>query len=203
MAPVVTLLASSLTAQPDSGSTFHRRWTFVAALATVPTILTCVAVSVDPWPRVYAAGNTLGTNHPCRAVTFLRENRLTGNVYAPLWWGSYITWELFPAARVSMDGRNISLFPDNMVAENLRFYSSNIAEADVNAPFGYDTDFLLVPADRPVLKLVRADDRWQKIFTDPDSTLFLRRDKASSAMTSAPGSGTPARSVSACPAWMQ
>ncbi len=58
----------------------------------------------------------------------MRRNGVKGNVYNPLWWGSYITWEPYPAVKVSMDGRNVSLFPDEMVGENSAFTHLTHAE---------------------------------------------------------------------------
>jgi hypothetical protein len=202
IAPVATLVASGSLKRENQDSWISRGWIALSSLATVPVILTVVAVSVGPWPRIYIAGNTLGSKHPCESVAFMRNHGLAGNVYAPLWWGSYITWQLFPSVRVSMDGRNISLFPDDIVVENLRFYSANIAEADVNAPLRYDTDYLLVPADRPVLERVLSDDRWQRVFTGSDSTLFARRGGALVSVKPL-SERTPLMSTAACPAWMR
>jgi hypothetical protein len=202
IAPVATLLASGSMKRENQDSWITRVWIALASLATVPAILTVVAVSVEPWPRIVVAGDTLGSTHPCESVAFMRDHGLAGNVYAPLWWGSYITWQLFPSVRVSMDGRNISLFPDDMVVENLRFYSANVAEADVNAPLLYDTDYLLVPADGPTLKRVLSDDHWQQVFMGSDSTLFARRERALAAVKLLP-EPAPLVSSTACPAWMQ
>jgi hypothetical protein len=202
IAPVATLLASGTMRRENKHSWINRVWIPLSSLATVPVILTVVAVSVEPWPRIYVAGDTLGSRHPCESVAFMRNHGFSGNVYAPLWWGSYITWHLFPAVRVSMDGRNISLFPDDMVVENLRFYSANMAEADVNAPLRYDTDYLLVPTDRPVLERVLSDDRWQRVFTGSDSTLFARRGSALALVKPLPRP-TALVSTTACPTWMQ
>ena len=83
---------------------------------------------------IETGGNVLGSRHPCRVVEFLRHNQLKGNVYNPLWWGSYVTWELYPKILVSMDGRNISLFPDEMVRENLLFYASAAESVDIDTP---------------------------------------------------------------------
>jgi hypothetical protein len=107
----------------------------------------------------------------------MRQERLSGNLYNPLWWGSYITWQLYPGVLVSMDGRNISAFPDNVVVENLKFYSEGTRSVDLETPLRYDTDFLLVPSDRPVLPRVLRDPRWRKIFSDSDSALFVRADE--------------------------
>jgi hypothetical protein len=73
-----------------------------------------------------------------------------------------------------MDGRNISAFRNETVAENLRFYSAGVTSGDENAPLNYATDFLVVPADAAVLASVRADARWRQIYVDPDAVLFDR-----------------------------
>jgi hypothetical protein len=127
----------------------------------------------NPKPVIDAGGSALGPQHPCRAVAFLRESGLTGNVFTPLWWGAYVTWELYPSVRVSMDGRNISLFPRPMVIENLQFYLKQ-SGADLDVPLKYDTDFLLVPASSWTLDKVRTDTRWEILYSDSDAALFLR-----------------------------
>ena len=202
IAPVATLLTFGAMREQDDRSWIRRAWSVVASLATIPAILTVVAVSVDPRPRIFIAGDTLGSKHPCQAVAFMREHNVAGNVYAPLWWGSYVTWHLFPSVRVSMDGRNITFFPDRMVVENLRFYSASATRDDEDAPLRYETDYLLVPSDRSILGRIQADRRWQQIFTDSDAFLFVRREKALDSMTPA-AAGKPVPSSTACPAWMQ
>jgi hypothetical protein len=183
--PVVTLLASRLTGELASLVTLRRVWFLLRGFAMVPVCLTFGIVYAEPAPVVHASGGVLGRTHPCGAVNFLRENHLEGNVYNPLWWGSYITWELYPHVRVSMDGRNISLFPDEMVVENLKFYSHDIREADLDAPFKHDTDFLLMPSDSAVLTRVRTDRRWRRIYADSNAELFVRVDLAASSRAAA------------------
>jgi hypothetical protein len=177
IAPVVAILASNLKARLSGRHLLQSCWPFVAAVACLPAILTLCIACVQPWPRIEVSGDTLGSKHPCAAVAFMRQNHLNGNLYNPLWWGSYITWQLYPGVLVSMDGRNISAFPDNMVVENLKFYSDSASRVDLEAPLRYDTDFLLVPSDRPVLQGISDDARWHKIFSDRDSALFVRADK--------------------------
>jgi hypothetical protein len=149
-------------------------WFVLRGLAVLPACLTCAVVFAQPRPAISADGSVLGSRHPCGAVAFLRENRLAGNIFNPLWWGSYITWELHPAVRVSMDGRNVSLFPDAMVVENFDFYLKDAGMVDVDAPVRYNTDFLLIPTDSPVLSRIETDRRWEQAFRDGDAALFVR-----------------------------
>jgi hypothetical protein len=172
--PIIGLLASHALASIGNSTVFPRTWFVLGGLAVVPACLTCVVVLAEPRPAISADGRVLGSRHPCTAVAFLRENHLAGNVFNPLWWGSYLTWELHPAVRVSMDGRNISLFPDRMVVENFDFYLKDAATVDVDTPLRYDTRLLLIPTDSPVLSRIETDRRWQQAFRDSDSALFLR-----------------------------
>ena len=200
LAPVTVLLAARLKEHSGSRRKVRRLWTAASAVAITPTFLILTVLFDQPWPRIDVAGTTLGKTNPCRAVAYMRASRFSGNVYVPLWWGSYVTWHLFPSVKVSMDGRNVSLFPDEMVVENLRFYIEPGAEIDVNAPFRYETDMLLVPADSSALPRVRSDARWQEVFSDRDSSLFGRVGRLPAALSAAE---TAAAASSACPEWVR
>jgi hypothetical protein len=168
------LLASRSDASVGDSVSFRRTWFVVRGLAVLPACLTFAVVLAQPRAVISAGGTVLGSRHPCGAVAFLKENHLAGNVFNPLWWGSYITWQLYPAVRVSMDGRNISLFSDRMVVENFDFYLKDAATVDVDAPARYDTSLLLIPTDSPVLSRIATDGRWRQVFRDDDAALFVR-----------------------------
>ena len=180
-APVLAHLSAPVLAAQSSLRVLWRVFSwFSAAAVCAPAIV----VALQPRPVIETGGNVLGSRHPCRVVEFLRHNQLKGNVYNPLWWGSYVTWELYPKILVSMDGRNISLFPDEMVRENLLFYASAAESVDIDTPLRYQSDFLLVPTDAPVLTRLKSDRRWTAIYGDTDAALFVR-------------AGNPANEVSA------
>jgi hypothetical protein len=175
-APVLALLAqSAMSARPESRPA-RLTLALVTALILVPALLGAYYTLSNPAPQIQITDDSLGKVRPFRAVEFLRANDLSGNVYAPLWWGAYITWELYPDVLVAMDGRNDTLYPVSMVGENLEFYKDMPATLD--APLRYPTDFLLAPANVPVLPMLEADPRWVAIFKDHDATLFVRADAA-------------------------
>jgi hypothetical protein len=196
-APVITLLASEVwqTARPTM---FNVAWTLIGGCSLVPLLLTFNYIVHNPRPAIVTDGTSLGDVHPCTAVSFMRESGLGGNLYLPLWWGSYLTWEMYPEVRVSMDGRNISLFPGEMVEDNLRFYSNEATARDLDAPFRYATDLLLVPAGRAVLVMARADQRWREIFSDAQSSLFVRVDSARAPMASSSPPASERRTTGEC-----
>jgi hypothetical protein len=172
--PVITLLASRAVISAGNSAAFRRTWFVLRGVAALPACLTFAVVLAEPRAAIGADGTVLGSRHPCTAVAFMKENHLAGNVFNPLWWGSYLTWELYPAVRVSMDGRNISLFSDRMVVENFDFYLKDAVTVDADTPLRYDTRMLLIPTDSPVLSRIETDVRWRQAFRDHDSVLFLR-----------------------------
>jgi hypothetical protein len=176
-APVISLLSARFKTDTLGRPLLRVSQLTIITLGLTWTLFAAVYVVKNPKPVIAAGGRTLGAHHPCRVVAFLRENGVTGNVYTPLWWGAYVTWELYPAVRVSMDGRNISLFPRAMVIENLQFYLGKTSDGDLAAPLRYDTDFLLVPTSSSGLHVLRTDTRWQMLYSDSDAALFVRADR--------------------------
>jgi hypothetical protein len=174
-APVLALLARSATAGWAQSGLWQRGWfVFSGAVGTI-ALLTVHVVSLNPAPTMSLDGGTvLGPTNPIRVTRFLRDNELKGNVYNPLWWGSYLTWELYPDMRVAMDGRNVTLFPVRMVEENLLYYTEG---ERAGAPMSYRTDFLLVPTDSPALPHVD-EKAWFRIYRDDDAVLYVRHDAA-------------------------
>jgi hypothetical protein len=170
--PVLVLLSGAV----PSASTplFRRLRAALSSALAVPALLTLLVVFANAAPNIGIPEGTLGKTGPFGAVRFIKENRLSGNLYLPLQWGGYATWELYPRIRVSMDGRNVSLYPSQMVRDNIEFYL--LDDGDVNQPLRFDSHYLLVPSDSPVLARVAGDGRWRRIFEDPDSVLFVRTD---------------------------
>jgi hypothetical protein len=186
--PIVAMLAAGLPARGDERAMMRRVWFVLRAVAIVPACLTFAVVYAYPDPAIRTDGPVLGRTHPCRAISYLRSAGIRGRMYNPLWWGSYITWNLYPDIRVSMDGRNISLYSDAMVVENMKFYRDPAETIDIGAPLRYDSDLLLVPTDSAVLRRVADDDRWRQIYRDSDAVLFARSDRPLSATVAAPAS---------------
>lgn len=201
--PVIALIGSRIKQAPSAVAGFRLVWFGLSTFAYVAIFLTLTFVAMRPRPTITIAGAILGSRHPCRAAAFLRRNHLMGNVYAPLWWGSYLTWELYPSVRVSMDGRNISLFPDDMIVENLNFYSAVGSHADLAAPLRYKTDMLLVPSDTPVLPLLLQDARWYKAYVDSDSVLLVRADPVHQSLLSLVKNDSLALPSEPCPEVLQ
>ncbi len=127
MAPVVGLLVGR--AKVAEESAIPPAWLAVTGLAGIVALLTIYAALLDPRPRIFLGPSAFGTTRPDRAAAFLKANRLQGKLYTPLWWGSYLTWQLYPEVLVSIDGRNVTLFARDTVTANFRFYTDQRPEA--------------------------------------------------------------------------
>jgi hypothetical protein len=198
-APVVAALSTA--GAPAASLLYRRLWALFSAAAFATVYLAAVVVWMRPAPTILEDGAILGSTHPCRAVAFLRANGFKGNIYNPLWWGSYVSWVLYPDVLVSMDGRNISLFPDAMVTENMRFYTDPADAVDLDAPLRYPTQFVLAPADMPALPRLLDDARWAVVYSDADALLFIRATHANRPLIDAVRSGgaIPAPPPIPCP----
>ena len=112
-------------------------------LAVLPACLTfAVRVRAARSRSSAPTARCLGSRHPCRRRRVPESQPSRRQCLQSAVVGLVLTWELYPAVRVSMDGRNISLFPDRMVVENFDFYLKDAATVDVDAPLRYDTDFV-------------------------------------------------------------
>ena len=176
-APVLCILVQTAWDAWPSASMKRGAVLSLTGLILLPAFISGYVTLVDPLPRIRINAESLGVEQPFGAAAFLRANGLTGNLYLPMWWGSYLTWELYPGIRVSMDGRNDTAYPVALVGENLEFYAGL---GDTEAPLRRPTDFWLIPTSAPALPAIRADSRWIAIYEDADTVLFLRNDPAHS-----------------------
>jgi hypothetical protein len=168
-APILAAFVRPLISAP---SPLSHAWGWLRVLMAVPIAITGVLVIQNPGLDIKLPARVLGSADPFGAVTYMQASRLSGNLYLPLWWGSYATAQLYPRVLVSMDGRNVSLYPREMVLESLLFFTSSAASLEV--PWRYDTDYLLMPRDAPLFARIRADFRWRPQFEDEDVVLFAR-----------------------------
>src|SRR5262249_19838997 len=100
--PVLGLLAQAAAVGWEERPLWERTWLGATGLIGIATLLMFHAVLIDPLPQISTAG-ALGKTNPYGVMTVLKETKATGNLYTPLWWGSYFTWELYPRIKVSMD----------------------------------------------------------------------------------------------------
>jgi hypothetical protein len=70
-----------------------------------------------PPQRVYSTAC-----YPTGAVEYLKANKFSGNIVTPFHVGSYVSWEMYPAVKVSLDGRYEVAYQEHVMPEHNAFF---------------------------------------------------------------------------------
>jgi hypothetical protein len=109
--------------------------------------------------------------YPVGAVEYLRAQRFAGNVMVPFSQGAYISWKLFPTARVSVDSRYEVAYSEGLVDSIFRFYAAEPTWQDTLRK--YPTDLVLVPRISALAGVIAEAD-WQEVYRDREFQLYAR-----------------------------
>jgi hypothetical protein len=86
--------------------------------------------------------------YPSEAIEYLRDNQFSGNLITPFQYGSYVSWQLYPKVKVSLDSRYEVAYQEHVVDEHVAFtkvqgdnwwnlldrYPSDLALIEVHSP---------------------------------------------------------------------
>ncbi|HWR52128.1 MAG TPA: hypothetical protein VN428_13540 [Bryobacteraceae bacterium] len=122
-------------------------------------------------PSTAAPSDPTAKPYPVGAVEYLRSQRFTGNVLTAFEQGGYVMWKLYPAARVSMDGRYEVAYPDKTFDELTSFHSAGPRWKEVLTSYG--TDVALIHRSDRVEKRMSSTD-WRKVYSDPEYRIWAR-----------------------------
>ncbi|MCA9132003.1 MAG: hypothetical protein KDA45_02565 [Planctomycetales bacterium] len=70
-----------------------------------------------PAQRVYSTGC-----YPTAAVDYLQHNHFAGKLLTPFHCGSFVSWEMYPAVKVSLDGRYEVAYQESVLPEHNHFF---------------------------------------------------------------------------------
>ena len=112
--------------------------------------------------------------YPVGAVKYLKDNHLQGNVILPFNWGEYAIWHLYPACRVSIDGRFRTAYPESVIRDH--FIHQNDGDAWNRLIRKYPADILLVIQSRFFNNMIHNSDEWVYVYSDSTALVFLRKD---------------------------
>lgn len=165
---------------------WQRHTRFVRGLAVVCGILgTVVAVQNRFWELQFpttAAQSSLV--YPVGACDYLAEHKFEGNVMVPFSAGSFVSWKLYPAVKISFDGRYEAAYPPGAITENFDFYAARPGWR--KALTRYETDAVLVPRGTDLETEFQAmiaavkdtPASWQRIYTDDGFAIYLQSSLA-------------------------
>jgi hypothetical protein len=85
--------------------------------------------------------------------------------------GAYVSWKLFPAVKVSVDGRYEVAYSNELVDRMFRFYAAEPGwEETLKA---YPTDLVLVSRRAPLARVIQ-ESGWRKAYEDREFELYAR-----------------------------
>lgn len=166
-----TRLGSVLEQFVETNGRFVMRASIVIALA-------CVARSIpaSPWilkmPATNADVQAGLVCYPVGAVRYLDEVGFRGNVMTPFEVGGYVMWNMFPNAKVSLDGRYEVAYQPGVLEEHLLMYAAKPGWQDVLNK--YPTDVVFVPNLSRLSAAIPTMPGWSRVYDDGVYQLYTR-----------------------------
>jgi len=114
-------------------------------------------------PRVY----------PVAAVRFMKKNNFSGNLILPFEWGEYAIWKLYPACRVSIDGRFRTAYPESVIRDH--FKARKTERLFTRLAEKYPADIILAHQTPSMnFHISRNNPDWPYVYSDPVAVIFIR-----------------------------
>jgi hypothetical protein len=119
--------------------------------------------------------------YPVGAVKYLKDIQFSGNIMVSFNDGSYVSWNLFPKVKVSMDSRFEVAYSIDQVKENLNFFKAK--EGWQKTLARYPTEAILLSRSDPLEKILAENNSevsssWKRTYIDDTYAVYLRADLA-------------------------
>ncbi|MFC1838821.1 hypothetical protein ACFL1N_04515 [Thermodesulfobacteriota bacterium] len=114
--------------------------------------------------------------YPVHAVSFLKENDIKGNILLPFEWGEYVIWKLYPACKVSIDGRFRTVYPEKVL--NDHFEAMRNGAKWIELLDKYPSDIFLVRRDILPQDIIANMQDWVYIYSDSLTRVFIKNGPA-------------------------
>ncbi len=150
-------------------------------------ILVAVAAIVFARANGVLAPGIDASDSPVRAVAFMKDHGLKGNVLADYAWGQYVIWHTTPDSKVFIDSRYDLGYPPAVVADYMKVDRGDASGAQTLA--SYPHDFALVKNGSPAARLMNSQTGWRLIYSDEVAALYARVDSDASRIAGVPVSG--------------
>ena len=108
---------------------------------------------------------------PDRAIALLKLIKTRGNMLVDCEWGSYVTWNLGPSVKVSMDRRDECVYlPAVRVASHMLFEGG--ADHWDFLLENFPVDMVLIKTTSPAYSLMKLKPGWKLVYKDDFAALF-------------------------------
>ncbi|MCC6508775.1 MAG: hypothetical protein IT423_06690 [Pirellulaceae bacterium] len=136
------------------------------------------AVSFECWQTTVSGQTTRqSTCYPLGAIQYLREHQFRGNLLTPFHAGAFVSWELYPDVKVSLDGRYEVAYQPPVFDEHWEFFEAHSNWQRLLDNYPHDAILVDQTAKvRPLLEQFRNSTAdWQFVYEDPSYIVLARR----------------------------
>ena len=127
------------------------------------------------WPLPPEKAGVISAETPLAATEFLLRERLPGNLFHAMGFGSYLIWAAQPAYPVFIDPR-IELYPARLWMDYLNVSAAAPGWEDRLAAHNVQTLMLSPQEQAGLLEAARASAQWDEIYADAASVILTRTD---------------------------
>jgi len=114
---------------------------------------------------------------PIKAVKFIKDNQIKGNLLVLFNWGSYALYKLYPQCRVAVDGRYEEVYPKSLIDDVARFHY--FGKNWEGLLYKYHADAMLIPVEyRELYQGLKTLPDWKLIYLDEMAAVFVRVENA-------------------------
>jgi hypothetical protein len=134
-------------------------------------IVLCLLVAVLAFPRRNFLARQVDEKNPVKAVTFLKEHRVSGKMLNDYVYGGYLIWAA-PEYPVFVDGRS-DVFERAGVLGDFKKWAT--LESDPRELLDkYGIDFCLVSRGAPMAQVLPLIGGWKVAYSDTQAMIFVR-----------------------------
>jgi len=117
--------------------------------------------------------------YPHTPVQFIKENKISGNLFTDMTYGSFCVYKLFPQNRIFMDGRYEEVYNPDLLITMKNFIKQEGENPDAVIK-DFQTDIVLLnipvsgiilPAEKSLKKM-----KWKEIYSDSFWKIYVRPD---------------------------
>jgi hypothetical protein len=114
--------------------------------------------------------------YPVNAVKFMKDNRISGNIFCFFDWAQMCIKELSGQVKVFFDGRYRTVYSEDLIRN---YFEVLYGERDHNEYLGRfpETDIMLLHPDNPLARKLSNDKGWIAVYASPASEIFLKDNK--------------------------
>lgn len=114
--------------------------------------------------------------YPLEATRYLKSHHFQGNLLTPFHAGAFMSWEMYPQVKVSLDGRYEVAYQSPVFDEHWDFFEAQGDWSRILISYPHDAILVNQSAKvRPRLEAFREQGDWQFVYEDSAYAILMRR----------------------------